>query len=90
MKRVAIGIVWFVALWFGTLVVGSSIAGGIAGSKVNAVSGADGYTKGQVAGRNAGAEFGRNYGSIILFGAALIAIGGTIAGILPGTKRKQD
>lgn len=89
MKRVALGIAWFIALWLGTIIAGSSVAGAIAGSQVNAKSMAEGYAKGQVAGQQAGAEFGRRFGGIILLGSLVIAIGGTVAGVLPGTRPKQ-
>ena len=88
MKRVAFGFVWFLVLWFGTLLLCGMIVGGIAGSKVKAGSASEGFERGQVAGQQAGEEFGRKYGSVILLGALVISIGGTAAGILPGTRRK--
>jgi hypothetical protein len=89
MKRVFFGFVWFLILWFGTAMVGGMVVGGIAGSQVKAGSASEGFEKGQAAGHQAGVEFGRKYGSMIVLGALVVSIGGTVAGILPGTRPKQ-
>jgi hypothetical protein len=91
MKRFAFGVLWFLVVWFGMLIVGGAIAGGLAGSNVDATSVTEAYSKGQEVGAVAGAEFGKKYSGIILLGALAISIGGTVFGVLPGTKsRKKD
>lgn len=80
MKRVIFGIVWFVVLWFGILIGGSAVVGGVAASKVQ------GQQQGASAGERAGREFGERYGAVILFGALAVAVVGSAAGVLPGTK----
>ncbi|MET0332910.1 MAG: hypothetical protein ABW190_01460 [Rhizobacter sp.] len=88
MKRIFFGIVWFLVLGFGGLVLGGAVVGAMAGSQVNATNMSDGYTKGQQAGEVAGAEFGRKYAGVILIGALVISVVGTATGVLPGTKKK--
>jgi hypothetical protein len=88
-KRIVFGMIWFVVIWFGGLVLGGSIAGAIAGSQVKATNITDGYAKGQQVGQVAGAEFGQKYGVAIFIGALVLSIGGTAIGLLPGTKKKQ-
>ncbi|TAJ91554.1 MAG: hypothetical protein EPO31_15270 [Gammaproteobacteria bacterium] len=91
MKRAAFGFLWFLVIWFGTLVIGGAVVGSAAGSGMEATSMSEAFSKGQEAGAAAGAEFGRKYGGVIFLGALVISIGGTILGILPGTKsRKKD
>jgi len=73
-KRILIGLVWFVAIYFGTCMMTGAVVGGIAGSndpQNAAVAGA--------AARIVGAL--RNY---FLIGAILITGIGTWAGVLPG------
>ncbi len=91
MKRVILGFVWFLVIWFGTLIIGGAMAGALAGSQVGASSSvSESYEKGYAAGQQAGAEFASRFGRIIFIGALVIAVGGTIAGVLPGTKPKKD
>lgn len=89
MKRFAFGLLWFLAFWFGSLIIGGAIAGAIAGSGVQATSISEGYSKGHAAGEAAGVEFGQKYGAIILLGALAISIGGTALGVLPGTRPRK-
>ena len=90
-KKIAFGFLWFVAIWFGSLMIGGMISGSIAGGKAGAEtkSPADAYKKGQEIGQKAGEEFGRKYGLVLLFGAFIIASAGTISGVLPGTDNKK-
>ena len=66
MKRAFFGVIWFFALAFLGFVGGGAVVGVMAGSKVQATNVADGYTKGRDAGSIVGAEFGRNYGGVIV------------------------
>ena len=79
MKRICIGFVWFLLLYFGMLGIGGAILGSAAGSREKSVN--RGYQAG-------GEEFAHKYGEFIL----LIAVGGaalgTFTGRLPGTKPK--
>lgn len=90
MKRIVFGVLWFLFLSFAGVVVGSAIAGAVAGSKVTAGSTSEGYAKGQHAGQAAGAEFGQKYTGVILLGALVVSVAGTITGILPGTRKKSS
>jgi hypothetical protein len=83
MKKVLLGLGWFVLLWIGLSFAGGAIAGGIAGAKTR------GYTEGATAGRAAGEEFGRQYGGIILLSSAALALVGTVTGVLPGTSNQN-
>ena len=82
MRRLVMGFVWFVVLYFGILGAGSAIVGS------TARSGGKNIEQGVLAGHTGGEEFGRKYGTLIL----LVAIGGaalgTATGRLPGTKRR--
>jgi hypothetical protein len=83
MKRIMVGVVWFVILYFGILGAGGAILGSLAGSTQKNTH------KGYQAGYTAGEEFGRNYGTFILFAALGGAALGTMTGTLPGTKAKR-
>jgi len=71
------------------LIIGSGIAGGIAGSKTQATSATEGYVQGKELGTVAGAEFGRKYGNAIFIGALVLSVAGTATGYLPGTKSRK-
>jgi hypothetical protein len=94
MRRVLFGIVWFFIFAIGGLAVGGGIAGGVAGandaadSKDPPTTFSEGYRRGSIAGHSAGQEFGRKYGRLIVLGSLLFAVGGSVFGILPGTKRR--
>ena len=95
MKKIAFGFLWFLIIWFGTVIVSGAIVGGVAGYSSTHNNGAERGTgarsdKASEAGRRAGAEFNSKYENIILLGTALLAIGGTIAGVFPGTKSRKD
>jgi hypothetical protein len=82
MKRIMIGFVWFVLLYFGILGAGGAIVGSVEGGSQQNVQ------RGYEAGYNAGEEFGKKYGTSILLVALSGAALGTLTGALPGTKRK--
>ena len=82
MKRIIMGFVWFLVLYFGILGIGGAIVGSAAGT------GKKHLNQGYQAGYAVGEVFGKKYSELIL----LIAIGGaavgTLTGALPGTKPK--
>lgn len=84
-KRILIGLVWFVGIWFLARVVCGAIVGGIASSHLAAqvVGQAQGYAVGQ----RAAIEFFQQYGLLVLLGSLAAAVVGTITGVLPGTRR---
>jgi hypothetical protein len=82
MKRIAMGFVWFVVLYFGILGIGGTLLGALAGS------GGKNFDQGFQAGRAIDEGFGKKYGTLILIVAISGAILGTVTGSLPGTKRK--
>jgi hypothetical protein len=86
MKRALFGVIWFFALTLFGLIGAGAVVGFTAGNKIQAVSFADGYAKG----RTAGEEFGRNYAGVIVLGALALSIAGTVARVLPGTRRRSD
>jgi hypothetical protein len=83
MKRIVVGVTWFVILYFGILGAGGAILGSLAGSTQKNTH------KGYQAGYTAGEEFGKNYGTFVLFAALGGAALGTMTGTLPGTKAKR-
>ena len=91
MRKVLMGVVWFLILWFGTLTIGGAIAGSFRAAKIDL----EGKTVSDIkketnsAGLQAGTEFGVRYGGLVFLGSILIAIIGTATGVLPGTKRKK-
>jgi hypothetical protein len=88
MKRAFFGAIWFFALAFLGVVGGGAVVGFMAGSKIQATNIADGYAKGREAGSIVGAEFGRNYTGVIVLGALVLSVAGTVLGVLPGTRRR--
>jgi hypothetical protein len=79
-KRILVGIVWFVVLYFGACVLTGAIAGGIAGGKDPEHA--------SVVGREAGRHAVLALRMYYLVGAAAISIVGASRGILPGTRIK--
>lgn len=81
-KTVVFGLIWFVVITFIILAIVGGTIGIVVGSRYPDFS-SEGYAAISVAARAAGAK----YRWLILTGAALLSAMGTIAGILPGTKR---
>jgi hypothetical protein len=82
MKRIAMGFVWLVVLYFGILGIGGALLGGSAGSE------GKNFDQGYQAGHAIGVGFGKQYGTLVLIVAISGAVLGTMSGLLPGTKRK--
>ena len=78
MKKFGFGVVWFLAISMGILMVAGFIVGAIAGATdpENAAS----------AGEAAGQAFGQKYAGIILLIALIASVVGSYLGWLPGTK----
>lgn len=79
-KRVLLGIVWFFVIYVAVCAVTGGIAGGMAGAKDP--------KHGSEAGAKAGAEAVERLGGYLLAGSLLLAVAGTWAGVLPGTRSK--
>ena len=95
MRRFFFGFLWFLVFNFGGLAIGGAIVGASAGqhaaeTNVNRPKNfSQGYAVGYDAGQVAGEEFGHKYWGIFLLGSLILAVGGSVLGILPGTKRKE-
>ncbi len=88
-RRVMFATFWFVVLAMALLVAGGGIAGSLAGGQAPPTGEGffAGYNHGYQAGAAAGAEFRARYGWVVLTVAGLLAAGGSIAGVLPGTRK---
>lgn len=80
MKKIFLGIVWFLVIWIGSLAIGGAIVGSLTASKADTVEQA------QQLSYQAGQQFGIKYGGIIFISALVLTIAGTVTGVLPGTK----
>ena len=90
MRRMAVGLVWFVGLYLGALFVGGAIVGFQAATEIDhrsVASVSDGYNKGHDAGKQAGEKFGAQYGGAIFLSCLIVSIVGTATGYLPGTEK---
>lgn len=87
-RRMAFGLFWFGVFWVALLVVGTGIAGAVAGEgpPPNA-SFSQGPDRGHPAESVAGRQFQERYGRWVVVVAAMAAASCTVAGILPGTRR---
>ncbi len=77
-KKIGFGVLWFLALSMGTLLLGGMVVGAIAGANDPANA--------EAAGRAAGEAFGQNNTGIIFLSSLIISIVGSFKGWLPGTK----
>ncbi|MBN1909387.1 MAG: hypothetical protein JW818_06590 [Pirellulales bacterium] len=80
MIRLLSGLAWFVGFYFAACFVLGAVAGGIAGAN-NPEAAAQ-------AGAEAGARIVIENRVYIILGSAVVALAGTLTGILPGTKKK--
>jgi hypothetical protein len=84
-RRVLFATFWFVIFWLALLVAGLGITDSLQARP--SPGSAEGFRSGYEAGAAAGAEFRDRYGWVVLTVAGLLAAGGSIAGILPGTRK---
>jgi|GEM_PF-4234613 len=80
---------WFGIFWVALLIIGGGIAGAhVAGPAPLAdTSVQQGIRYGYQAGVVEGVQFRERYGTWVMLGAAVLALAGMFAQILPGTKR---
>ena len=82
-KRIVFGFIWFVVLYLGSCTITGAIVGGMLASR----------TSGKISNEeaaNAGAGAVLAIREYLLFGTALAAGLGTLAGVLPGTKPSSN
>lgn len=84
MRKAFFGVVWFFALWLGTLFMGGAVVGSLA------TRGSPDMDAAMEASNRAGEQFGINYGGVILLGSLAVAILGAWYGFLPGTRSKAE
>ena len=90
MRRIAMGVVWFVVMYIGMSAVLGGIAGALASRDASATAGQpQSMQEGYETGRIAGQKMSRKYGPLVLLGSLALAIGGTAFGVLPGTKPRK-
>jgi|GEM_PF-1930306 len=76
-------VLYFLVFYFGSLLVGGAIVGGMAGAEASNMATA------QEAGRIAGEEFSQKYGNYILIGALAVSGLGSLFGWLPFTRHRK-
>ena len=81
MRKIGFGIIWFLALSMGILILGGMVVGGIAGANDPANATAVGEAAGQA--------FGQKYSGMIFLISFIISTAGSFLGWLPGTKSKS-
>ena len=90
MKPIAFGFLWFIVIWLTATAGAGAIVGIIAEHEAATTNNQTAtFQQGYSIGHDAGARFGRKYGGVVLVGALGLAIGGTVFGILPGTRRRR-
>jgi hypothetical protein len=82
MKRALFGFIWFFAFSIG----GLATIGAVAGSRAAHTTQASNFSDGLRAGNSAGRDVGAKYGPAVILGALALAVIGTAARILPGTR----
>ncbi len=78
-RKILFGFLWFVVIF-----VVSYLIGGFIYAVATGVAASGSFQ----AGRTAGIAFRQTYGNYFLIGALVLAIIGSAAGLLPGTKKK--
>jgi hypothetical protein len=81
-KRIVMAFVWIVVLYFGACMLTGGIAGAAAGGRERDPKNAS------AVGAKAGAEAVKPLAGYFLVGALLIGGGGSLAGIMPGTRSR--
>jgi hypothetical protein len=81
MKRVFAGFGWFLATYFGILMLCGAILGAVYQARTGDASFGGGYRVGN--------EFGQRFGGIIFLFSVAFSVAGTWMGVLPGTRRKK-
>lgn len=94
MRRFFFGLLWFIAIWIGSLMLGGIIYSSVDNAinpppEISASTFSEGYSQGYEQGRVAGRKFGRRFGGLIFLGALGASIFLTYRGVLPGTKKKE-
>jgi hypothetical protein len=82
-KRVIFGLIWFAVIFIISYAIGGYIY-----MKTTGVVSEGGFQAGLEAGRAARSAYRHAYIIYITFGSLILAIIGTVSGILPGTKEK--
>jgi len=85
MKRVLVGVVWFVVL----SLLGLAGTGAVASVKAYHKAHEAGLSDGFLHGAGAGGEMRRKYGTVLLLGALVLSIVGSATGSLPGARRHE-
>jgi hypothetical protein len=81
-KRILMAFVWFLVLYFGACMLTGGIAGAAAGSRERDPKNAS------AVGAKAGGEAVRPLAGYFLIGALVIGGGGSLAGVMPGTRSR--
>jgi hypothetical protein len=84
MCRIVSGFCWFLFVWFGLGGISAAVMGAIVSRQAGPVAFSEAYAIGQ----KVGGEFGRKYGRYFMISGLLVAVVGTAAGVLPGTRRQ--
>lgn len=90
LRRLTFGCFWFAVFWVALNVIGGGIATSIAGTRPppDAASVKKNYSYAPEIDPSASAEFRERYGFYVILGAVGLAAVGTVAGVLPGTRRR--
>ena len=86
MKRIVFAVIWFLVFYVGSL----AVVGGVRGVLTYQESAPQGLTKDEVVQRisRENQAHGYKYSFVYFLGALVLSIGGTVSGILPGTKKR--
>ena len=90
LRRLVFGCFWFAVFWVALSVIGGGIATSIASTRPppDTASVKKNYSHAPELDPAAAAEFRERHGLYVILGAVALATAGTLAGVLPGTRRK--